>query len=78
MSDYTVDFSNDTCKFLEDLVPNTISRRDYFAAHALIGLSTKVIINGRSNPSYESQIANDCVFLADALIAELDKKDKAE
>ena len=49
--------------------PQALSRRDYFAAMALIGLSQASF----STNHQASEVAQECVFYADALIKELDK-----
>ncbi len=52
-----------------------LSKREYFAAKALQGLATKVRIDGRNNPTFQREVARDAIYLADALLEELAKKD---
>lgn len=58
---------------LEHYFEGGLTKREYFAAAALTGLCTKVRVDGNPNPSFERAIALDALYVADALLEELDK-----
>ena len=64
---------NDEGKLESIIVHDGMSLRDYFAAKALVGLTTHVIAEGREG-LWQTKIASAAYDYADAMLAEREKQ----
>lgn len=55
-----------------------LTKREYFTAAVLTGITTRVRIDGRANLPYETAIAIDAVRIADAVIKELENENRTD